>query len=106
MKIVADLRDRFGVEPILRVLGVAPSTFYGWQARQAEPGDREQVDRALLTEIVEVHERCGGTYGSPRVHATLRRRGIRVGRKRIERLMRSHGMQGAFLRRGWRGGST
>ena len=106
MKIVADLRDRFGVEPILRVLDIAPSTFYGWQARHAEPGEREQVDRGLLTEIVEVHERCGGTYGSPRVHATLRRRGIRVGRKRIERLMRGHGLQGAFLRRGWRGGST
>lgn len=106
MKIVADLRDRFGVEPILRVLGVAPSTFYGWLARQAEPADREQVDRALVSEIADVHDRSGATYGSPRVHATLRRRGINVSRKRVERLMRTHGLQGAFLRRGWRGGST
>ena len=106
MKIVTDLRDRFGVEPVLRVLDVAPSTYYGWVARRAEPPDREHVDRALLTEIVEVHERSGATYGSPRVHATLRRRGIRVSRKRVERLMREHGLQGAFLRRGWRGGST
>ena len=106
MKIVTDLRDRFGVEPILRVLDVAPSTFYGWMAREAEPADREQVDRALLTEIVDIHDRSGATYGSPRVHATLHRRGIRVGRKRVERLMAGHGLQGAFLRRGWKGGST
>lgn len=106
MRIVADLRDRFGVEPILRVLGVAASTYYGWLAREAEPCEREQVDRALLSEIVDVHEHSSATYGSPRVHATLRRRGIRVGRKRVERLMRRHGLQGAFLRRGWRGGST
>jgi transposase InsO family protein len=106
MTIVADLRGRFGVEPILRVLGVAPSTFYGWLHREADPCEREQVDRGLLSEIVDIHERSGGTYGSPRVHATLRRRGIQVGRKRVERLMRQHGMQGAFLRRGWRGGST
>jgi len=36
----------------------------------------------------------------------LRRQGVRVGRKRVERLMRTHGLQGAHLRRGWRHGST
>ncbi|HEX5598960.1 MAG TPA: IS3 family transposase, partial [Micromonosporaceae bacterium] len=50
--------------------------------------------------------RSGGTYGADRVHQQLRRDGIRVGRKRIERLMASQGWQGAYLRRGWRGGST
>jgi putative transposase len=106
MKIVQVLRDRFGVEPVLRVLDVKPSTFYGWARRHAEPGERELVDRGLLSEIVEIHERSGGTYGSPRAHQILRRRGINVSRKRVERLMRAHGLQGAFLRRGWRGGST
>jgi putative transposase len=106
MKIVDELRDRFGVEPVLRVLDVKPSTFYGWCKREQEPGEREQLDRGLLTEIIEIHERSGGTYGSPRVHQSLRRRGIHVSRKRVERLMRVHGLAGAFLRRGWRGGST
>jgi transposase InsO family protein len=106
MKIVNELRGRFGVEPVLRVLDVKPSTFYGWVKREAEPGQRELTDRGLLSEIVDIHEQSGGTYGSPRVHQILRRRGIHVSRKRVERLMRVHGLQGAFLRRGWRGGST
>ncbi|GIF96566.1 IS3 family transposase [Catellatospora citrea] len=106
MTLVTELRDRFGVEPVLRVLQIAPSTYYGWVAREAAPGVREVEDRGLLTEIVDIHDRSGQTYGSPRVHATLQRRGIRVGRKRVERLMREHDLVGAFLRQGWRGGST
>ena len=61
----------------------------------------------MLAEITDIHVRSGGTYGSPRVHGTLRRRGVRVSRKRVERrLMRQAGLQGAFLRRRWRTGST
>lgn len=106
MKIVDELRGRFGVEPILRVLDVKSSTFYGWLQREAAPAERVQVDRGLLTEITDIHAMSGGTYGSPRVHQVLRRRGIHISRKRVERLMREHDLQGAFLRRGWRGGST
>jgi putative transposase len=106
LKAVAHLRDRFGVDPILRVLGVAPSTFYGWLDRQRHPSDRQRADAVVLAEIVAIHERSGGTYGSPRVHATLRRRGVHVSRKRVERLMRDAGLQGAFLRKKWRTSST
>ena len=74
MKIVDELRGRFGVEPVLRVLQIAPSTYYGWAAREVDPGPREVEDRGLLSEIVEIHDRSGQTYGSPRVHATLARR--------------------------------
>ncbi|MGW4370763.1 IS3 family transposase [Nocardia takedensis] len=42
----------------------------------------------MLAEIVDIHTGLGGTYGSPRVHAMLTRRGVAVGRKRVERLMR------------------
>jgi transposase InsO family protein len=106
MTLVNELRDRFGVEPILRVINVRTSTYYGWVKRQTDPCERTVVDQALLADITAVHERSGGTYGSPRVHATLARRGIHVGRKRVERLMRTHRLQGAFLRRKWRVPST
>src|SRR5438874_4963533 len=106
MTLVAQLRGRFGVEPVLRVINVRTSTYYGWVKRAADPCERTVVDHGLVSEIVDVHDLSGGTYGSPRVHATLRRRGIRVGRKRVERLMRAHGIQGAFLRRRWRISST
>lgn len=106
MKAVDHLRGRFGVDPVLRVLDVAPSTFYGWLAQQRHPSTRRRTDEQLLAEIVEIHDRSGGTYGSPRIHATLHRRGVHISRKRVERLMREHGLQGAFLRKKWRTAST
>lgn len=51
MTLLSELRDRFGVEPVLRVLKIAPSTYYGWLAREATPGPREVEDRGLLSEI-------------------------------------------------------
>ncbi len=102
MRFVAEHRDRFGVEPILRVLEIPPSTYYGWVAQQQRPCQRHRGDQALLGRIRAVHARSRGTYGAPRVHAQLRRDGIRVSRKRVERLMRAHGLQGAFARKRWR----
>jgi putative transposase len=100
------LKDRFGIAAILRVLDVAASTYYGWLAQERDRSVRRRNDAQLLAEITEIHERSGGTYGSPRVHAILRRRGRRVSRKRVERLMRENGLQGAFLRKRWRVSST
>jgi putative transposase len=102
MTFVQAHRDRFGVEPILRVLEIPTSTFYGWVDQQRHPSRRTQDDQILLGKIQAVHTRSGGTYGAPRVHAQLRRDGVRVARKRVERLMAQHGLQGAFLRRKWR----
>ena len=93
---------------VLRVLGVAESTYYDRRARQVMPSRRELDDAVLLEQILKIraaHE-FAATYGSPRVWLELRRQGVRVGRKRVERLMREHGLQGAHLRRGWKGGST
>ncbi|WP_169810503.1 IS3 family transposase [Nocardia arthritidis] len=94
------------VELVLRVLGIASSTFYGWLQRAKNPPKRHLDDEELIAQIVDIHTSSGGTYGSPRVHQMLRRRGIGVGRKRVERLMRQTGLQGAFLRRKWRAPST
>jgi putative transposase len=85
---------------------VPSSTYYGWVAQVARPCHRRLEDAALVAEIRAIHERSGGTYGAPRGHATLRRQGWRVSRKRVERLMREHGLQGAFLRKRWRIPST
>jgi putative transposase len=93
---------------VLRVLGIPASTYYDWRARQAAPSRRDLEDAQLLEMIVKIrtaHE-FAATYGSPRVWLELRRQGVHVGRKRVERIMRQHGLQGAFLRRGWKGGST
>ncbi len=83
-----ELHDRFGIEPVLRVIGVAASTYYGWLAQAANPSARRREDAELAAEIAEIHDVSGGTCGSWRVHAMLRRQGRHVGRKRVERLMR------------------
>jgi len=106
MRFVDEHRDQFAVALLLRVLDIEESTYYGWLKRVEEPCDREMVDRGLLSNIHEIWEASGRTYGSDRVWRQLRRDGIPVGRKRVERLMRSQGWQGAYLRRGWRKAST
>jgi putative transposase len=98
----------FPVDLVLRVLGIPASTYYDRRVRQAAPSRRQLEDSELVEMIVKIrtsHE-YAGTYGSPRVWLALRRQGVRCGRKRIERLMREHGLRGAFLRKGWKGGST
>jgi transposase InsO family protein len=106
MRFVDEHRDRFAVALLLRVLGIGESTYYQWVKQAEQPCDRDLVDLGLLSNVHEIWEASGGTYGADRVHRQLRRDGIRVGRKRVERLMAAQGWQGAFLRRGWRGGST
>src|SRR5919197_2620613 len=91
-----------GSSPSSGVLEIPTSTFYGWLAQQRRPCRRRRQDELLLGKIRAVHQRSGGTYGAPRVHAQLRRDGIRTSRKRVERLMATHDLQGAFLRKRWR----
>lgn len=98
----------FSVGLVLRVLDVPASTYYDWRARRTSPSPRRCGDERLLALIEEIrasHE-FAGTYGSPRVWLELRRRGVRVGRKRVERIMRENELRGAYLRKGWKGGST
>ncbi len=79
------------------LLGVSESGFWAWTKRP--PCDRELNDAWLSEKVRAIHAGSGGRYGSPRVHAMLRREGIHVGRKRVERLMRAAGLQGAHRRR-------
>jgi transposase InsO family protein len=106
MTFIDEHRDRFAVALLLRVLQIGESTYYAWKRQVEEPCDRDLVDLGLISNIHEIWEASGRTYGADRVHRQLRRDGIRVSRKRVERLMKQQDWQGAFLRRGWRGGST
>jgi putative transposase len=80
------------------VLGVSPSGFYAWAKRPAS--ERAETDAALVKEIHAAHAASKGTYGAPRVHAELAEASIRVGRKRIARLMRAEGLAGVSRRKG------
>jgi putative transposase len=87
------------VSRLARVLGVARAGYYAFTSRPASP--RTLADQALTDQIQEIHARSRGTYGAPRVHAELRLGlDIRVGRKRVARLMRVAGLQGCHRRRG------
>ena len=80
-----------------RVLKVSTSGYYAWRRRP--PSKRAQKDAMLTGKIREIHDRSRGTYGSPRVHAALRDEGIRVGKKRVARLMKEAGLRGVSRRK-------
>jgi putative transposase len=87
-----------------RVLKVSRSGYYDWRNRPAS--SRQVADAELTHTIARVHYHSRGTYGAPRVHAELRLGlGVRVGCKRVARLMRAAGLAGVChrrKRRGWR----
>jgi len=87
----------FPIATMCRVLGVSKSGYYAWCVRA--PSLREVEDDVLADEICEIHAGSRGTYGTPRVHAELAERGVRVGRKRVARLMKREGLQGVTRRR-------
>jgi putative transposase len=93
-------RHTFGVAPLLAAIGEPVSTFYD-RARR-EPSARAVADAALAEWIEAVWERSRRSYGAPRIHAMLARDGIRVGHKRVERLMRQLSIQGAHLHKHWK----
>jgi putative transposase len=96
-RMISAERARTPVSMACRLLGVSRSGYYDWE--RGAPSDRELTDAWLIERIRAIHKHSRGTYGSPRVHAALRRRGIGVGRKRVERLMRRAGLEGAHRRR-------
>lgn len=81
-----------GVGYLCDWLGVSTSGYYAWLER--EESERSKHDRELLVHIRRIHKESGGIYGSPRVHQALADEGIRVGKKRVERIMRDAGIVG------------
>jgi putative transposase len=89
-------KDRFGVEPICRVLPIAPSTYY--QHSKRPPSARALRDAKLKAEITRVHAEHFGVYGARKVWRQLHREGITVARCTVERLMGELHLEG--VRRG------
>jgi putative transposase len=90
----------FPVVAACQAAGVTRSAYYAWTTRTAQgPTPRHQEQVRLVAEICRIHALSKATYGSPRVTAELGRRGWRVNHKRVERLMRLHGIGGHRPRR-------
>ena len=89
----------FPVRKMCRVLGVSHSGFYDWLRRAPSP--RAMHDIVLSERIRAIHADSDATYGMPRIRAELAEQGVRVGGKRIARLMRAAELRGVSKRRGF-----
>ena len=95
--IAAEKAD-YPVAVMCRALEVNRTSFHDWERRA--PCQRALTDAWLTEKIKEIHEQKRRVYGAPRIHAELRmQHGIRVGRKRVERLMRAAGISGLVPKR-------
>jgi len=94
---IAAHADEFSVQRMCQVLDVERSGYYSWRKRR--PSTRAQANQALLAMIEEEYQKSRNTYGSPRLHAVLRRQGVVCGRHRVARQMRLHGIVARSKRR-------
>jgi putative transposase len=95
---IDDHREVYGVEPICRVLRIAPSAYHAHVAQRADPAKaspRARQDQVLMEQIRRVHEANFGVYGARKVWRQLGREGVAVARCTVERLMRQMGLRGA-----------
>jgi len=94
------IEDHQGVWPVrimCDALSVSSSGFYAWRSRPQSP--RKIANCALLANIRRIHAQHRERYGAPRIHAELRAAGHAVSRKRVERVMRQHGIRARAPRR-------
>jgi putative transposase len=94
---IAAQKAFYAIAVLCDVLGVSRSGYYAW-SRRPEPA-RARSDAQLKTQIAAAHLKSRSTYGSPRVHAELRGKGLRIGKKRVARLMREEGIKARQKRR-------
>jgi transposase InsO family protein len=95
--IEAEKAQQRNVKRACELLEVSRAAYYA--QRPGTPSARQVADAALTEQIRQAHQASKGRYGAPRVHAELRRRGHRHGKKRVARLMRCAGLRGRAPRR-------
>ncbi|WP_343794962.1 IS3 family transposase, partial [Sphingomonas trueperi] len=96
---IDDHRDAYGVEPICRVLPIAPSTYHERVAQRQDPtrlSARAQRDAALKPEIARVFAENFAVYGVRKVWRQMMREGFQVARCTVARLMREMGLAGVI----------
>jgi len=101
---IDDHREVYGVEPICRVLPIAPSTYFRHKAQQADPTQRSartQRDEELRAIIRRIWTENFQVYGPRKVWRQMGRENLRVARCRVRRLMREIGLTGATRGRAW-----
>ena len=91
---------RWPMGMLCKTLEVSESGFKAWRSG-GKPRAKRLSDQQLLSVIRGIHQQYRGAYGSPRLYRELRARGYRVGKERVERLMREHGIRARHKRR-WR----
>jgi putative transposase len=96
-RFIAAEKANHPVGALCRALAVSRAGFYAWLTRPISA--RARRDAELLERIRAIHADSEGTYGWPRIHAELRRRGVRASRKRVARLMRQAGLSGVVARK-------
>jgi putative transposase len=95
---IAAEKAHYPVALMCRALEVNRTSFHDWERRP--PSERSLQDAWLLEQIKQIHEQNRRVYGAPRIHAELRLgRGIRVGRKRVERLMQNARISGLVAKK-------
>ena len=94
---MSDHQADYPIATMCRVLGVSSSGYHAWVKRR--PSRRAETDAVLIAAIRAAHTASRGIYGAPRVHAELAAKGIRVGCKRVARLMTRAGLAGVCRRR-------
>ena len=84
-------RGKHDLTLMCRVYDVTRAGYYAWRSR--ERSERERQNARLAEQIRAVHSESRGIYGSPRVHRALKAKGHCVGKHRVARLMRTHGIK-------------
>jgi putative transposase len=92
-------RDEFGVEPICRVLQVAPSTYYAAKRRQVAPSARAIRDALMMQVLMALWVANRKVYGAHKLWKAARRAGHQIGRDQVARLMRELDIEGISRRR-------